>query len=46
MAPVDRRVYLNFPGLCRSAPQALAELCAEQRAALVEPAASVPGAAG
>jgi acetyl esterase len=27
--------YLNFPGLCRSAPQALAELCAEQQAALV-----------
>jgi acetyl esterase len=31
--------YLNFPGLCRSAPQALAELCAEQTAALVQPAA-------
>jgi acetyl esterase/lipase len=29
--------FLNFPGLCRSAPQALAELCAEQRAALVAP---------
>jgi acetyl esterase len=29
--------YLNFPGLCRSAPQALAELCAEQTAVLVEP---------
>jgi acetyl esterase len=27
--------YLNFPGVCRSAPQAMAELCAEQRAALV-----------
>jgi acetyl esterase/lipase len=26
--------YLNFPGVCRSAPQALAELCAEQAAAL------------
>jgi acetyl esterase/lipase len=26
--------YLNFPGLCRIAPQALAELCAEQKAAL------------
>lgn len=26
--------FLNFPKLCRSAPQALAELCAEQRAAL------------
>jgi acetyl esterase/lipase len=29
--------YLNFPGLCRSAPQVLAELCAEQTAALVQP---------
>jgi acetyl esterase len=38
--------YLNFPGLCRSAPQALAELCAEQTAALVQPAVAVPGAAG
>jgi acetyl esterase len=27
--------FLNFPGLCRSAPQALAELLAEQKAALV-----------
>ena len=27
--------YLNFPGLCRLAPQALAEICAEQKAALV-----------
>jgi acetyl esterase/lipase len=26
--------YLNFPGVCRGAPQALAELCAEQSAAL------------
>ncbi|HEY6787349.1 MAG TPA: alpha/beta hydrolase, partial [Trebonia sp.] len=26
--------FLNFPGLCRSAPQALAELIAEQKAAL------------
>lgn len=26
--------YLNFPGLCRLAPQALAEICAEQQAAL------------
>ncbi len=26
--------FLNFPGLSRSAPQALAELCAEQAAAL------------
>jgi acetyl esterase len=29
--------YLNFPGICRGAPQALAELCAEQTAALVPP---------
>ena len=28
--------YLNFPGVCRSAPQALAELCAEQKAALAQ----------
>jgi len=28
--------YLNFPGLCRCAPQALAEICAEQKAALVQ----------
>jgi acetyl esterase/lipase len=27
--------YLNFPGLCRLASQALAEICAEQTAALV-----------
>jgi acetyl esterase len=27
--------FLNFPGLCRWAPQALAEICAEQKAALV-----------
>jgi acetyl esterase/lipase len=26
--------YLNFPGICRAAPQALAEICAEQAAAL------------
>jgi len=26
--------FLNFPGLCRLAPQALAEICAEQKAAL------------
>src|SRR3981081_3300697 len=38
--------YLNFPGLCRSAPQALAELCARQPAALVPPPGGVPGAAG
>lgn len=30
--------YINFPGICRAAPQALAELCAEQAAALLEPA--------
>jgi acetyl esterase len=30
--------FLNFPGVCRSAPQALAEICAEQTAALVQPA--------
>ena len=29
--------YLTFPRLCRSAPQALAELCAELRGALVSP---------
>jgi len=34
--------YLNFPGICRSAPQALAELCAEQKAVLAQPAAAVP----
>lgn len=28
--------YLNFPGVCRAAPQALAEICAEQAAALFE----------
>ncbi len=27
--------FLNFPGLCRSARQAMAEICAEQTAALV-----------
>jgi acetyl esterase/lipase len=30
--------FLNFPGLCRIAPQALAEICTEQRAALLQPA--------
>ena len=35
--------YLNFPGICRSARQALGEICAEQAAALAEPAAAVPG---
>jgi acetyl esterase len=29
--------YLNFPGICRGAAQALAELCAELSAALVQP---------
>jgi acetyl esterase len=28
--------YLNFPGLCRLAPQALSEICADQQAALAE----------
>jgi len=27
--------YLNFPGLCRLADQALSEICAEQTAALI-----------
>jgi acetyl esterase len=31
--------YLNFPGLCRAAPQAMAEICTEQAAALAQPAA-------
>jgi acetyl esterase len=35
--------YLSFPRLCRSAPQALAELVAEQRAALAAPAAREAG---
>jgi acetyl esterase/lipase len=37
--------YLNFPGVCRSAPQAMAEICNEQKAALTQPAraASPPG---
>jgi acetyl esterase len=38
--------YLNFPGLCRLAPQALAEIINEQRAALVQPAVVAPGPAG
>ena len=29
--------FLNFPGLSRSAPQALAEICAEQAVALAAP---------
>lgn len=32
--------YLNFPGVCRAAPQAMAEVCAEQKAVL-GPRASV-----
>jgi acetyl esterase/lipase len=35
--------FLNFPGLCRVAPQALGEICAEQSAALVQPPAPVSG---
>jgi acetyl esterase/lipase len=34
--------YLNFPGLCRGAPQALTEICAEQSAALRQPV-TAPG---
>jgi acetyl esterase len=34
--------YLNFPGVCRGAAQAMAELCAEQSAALTEPATADP----
>jgi acetyl esterase/lipase len=34
--------FLNFPGLCRSAEQALAEICAEQTAALVPDNEPVP----
>jgi acetyl esterase len=33
--------FMNFPGLCRSAPQALAELIAEQQAALAPAGESV-----
>jgi len=29
--------YLNFPGICRAAPQAMAEICTEQAAALAQP---------
>jgi len=36
--------YLNFPGLCRVAPQALAEICAEQTAVLVQPVRADPAA--
>ncbi|HET7244268.1 MAG TPA: alpha/beta hydrolase [Streptosporangiaceae bacterium] len=31
--------YLNFPGICRGARQAMAEICTEQAAALAPPAA-------
>jgi acetyl esterase/lipase len=34
--------FLNFPGLCRSAEQALAETCAEQTALLVPDSEPVP----
>jgi acetyl esterase len=34
--------FLNFPGLSRSAPQALSELCAEQTLALVTPPEPAP----
>jgi len=34
--------FLNFPGLCRSAEQALAEICAEQTAVLVPDNEPVP----
>ena len=34
--------FLNFPGLCRGAEQALAEICAEQSAALVPDSEPVP----
>ena len=36
--------YLNFPGICRAAPQAMAEICTEQAAALTPTAAGVAGA--
>lgn len=35
--------YLNFPGVCRGAQQALAELCSDQAAALARPAAPGQG---
>ena len=38
--------YLNFPGICRAAPQALAEICAEQMASLTQAAAQIPETAG
>lgn len=36
--------FLNFPGLCRIASQAVAEICAEQKAALIRHPAAVPAA--
>jgi acetyl esterase/lipase len=33
--------FLNFPGLCRLAPQALSEICAEQQATLAAPQATL-----
>ncbi len=36
--------FLNFPGLCRIAPQAVAEISAEQGAALAHPPAAKPAA--
>jgi len=38
--------FLNFPGLCRSAPQALSELIAEQKAALAPAGQSAQEPAG
>jgi acetyl esterase/lipase len=35
--------YLNFPGLCRIAPQALAEISAEQTTALAQPSPEPAG---
>ncbi len=35
--------YLNFPGVCRGAAQAMAEICAEQTAALVRAQPAVTG---
>jgi acetyl esterase len=34
--------FVNFPGLCRSAAQGLAEICAEQSAALSAPERQAP----
>lgn len=38
--------FMNFPGLCKGARQAVAELGAEQRAALVTTPGPVPGGTG